>query len=274
MVDIYAYDDFRKLLADLYVQFKELHPATSARSFAALAGFSNPGFFNDVVRGARKLSREAQAKLIAVFSFNAKQAEFFRLLVEYGQEKDPALRERVRDRLQARRSRSSFARLQPDKVRYYEDVAFPLVRSAVDAGAFCDEDSLVAFLKGKLPATQVRQSLRLLLDWGLVRFDAKRVLVVADKFVEPAPTLGLQVRRLNRAWLREAEKALDEVDPSRRHISTMLLTVGAETHRKILERIQTFRADLFALAEADSAPDRVVQLSVCYFPHCGAEDSV
>jgi uncharacterized protein (TIGR02147 family) len=273
MVDIYAYDDFRKLLADLYEERKRLHPGTSARSFAAEAGFSNPGFLNDVVRGVRKLSREAQAKVAVVFGFQAKQAEFFRLLVEYGQEKDAALREQVRGKLQARRARSSFARMQPDKARYYEDVAYPLVRSAVDAGRF-SEDALVAFLKGKVPATQVRLCLRELLQWGLVRRDAQGLFAVAEKFVEPAPTLGLQVRRLNREWLRQGEKALDALPAEKRHISTMLLTVGPATHQKIQERIQMFRAELFALAQADEHPDRVVQMSLAYFPHCGPEEAL
>lgn len=274
MIDLYAYDDFRKLLADLYEERRLAYPETTARSFAAEAGFSNPGFFNDVVRGARKLSREAQAKMVQVFAFQAKQAEFFRLLVEFGQEKDPSLREQIREKLQVRRTRSRFARMQPDKARYYEDVAYALVRSAVDAGRFSHEDQVVAFLKRKLPATRVRQCLKELQDWQLVRRDAKGVLEVADKFVEPAPTMGLQVRRLNREWLGEAASALDSVSPEKRHISTMLLSVGPETHRQIAEKIKAFRAELFAMAEADMVPDRVVQLSLAYFPHCGTEEAL
>lgn len=274
MIDLYAYDDFRKLLADLYEERRLAFPETTARSFAAEAGFSNPGFLNDVVRGARKLSREAQSKVIAVFNFSAKQAEFFRLLVEFGQEKDPSLREQIHEKLQMRRTRSRFARLQPDKARYYEDVAYALVRSAVDAGKFSTEDQVVAFLKRKLPATKVRQCLKELLDWQLVRRGAGGFWEVADKFVEPAPTLGLQVRRLNREWLREAASALDSVSPEKRHISTMLLSVGPDTHRQITEKIKAFRAELFAMAEADPTPDRVVQLSLAYFPHCGNEDAL
>lgn len=274
MIDIYAYDDFRKLLADLYEERRVSHPETTARGFAALAGFSNPGFYNDVVRGARKLSREAVAKVVDVFGFNAKQTEFFRLLVEYGQEKDTTLREEIRERIQARRSRSKFSRMQPDKARYYEDVAYPLVRSAIDAGRFSREDEVVAFLKGKLPATQVRLCLRELREWGLVRSDSKGFFEVAEKFVEPAPTLGQQVRRLNREWIRQGEKALDNLSPDKRHISTMLLTVGDYTHQKIVERIRAFRAELFALAQEDAHPDRVVQLSLLYFPHCGPEDAL
>ena len=274
MINLYAYDDYRKLLADLYQQYCEDHPGTSARRFAAAAGFSNPGFYNDVVRGVRKLSREATAKLIAVFGWNAKQAEFFRLLVEWGQEKDPSIREQVYAKLQSRRSRSLFARMQPDKARYYQDISYPLVRSAVDAGRFSQEDELVRLFKGKMSATLVRQALRDLLDWGLVVRDAHGVFQVVDKFVEPAPTMGLQVRRLNAEWLKQGELALDSIPPEKRHISTMLLTVGPETHRKILDRIAAFRTELFELAQSDSSVDRVVQMSMAYFTHCGSEDEV
>lgn len=271
MPDIYAYDNFRSLLADLYGQYCAEHARTTARSFAAAAGFSNPGFYNDVVRGVRKLSRDAVGKIVNVYQFNAKQAEFFRLLVDYGQEKDPALREQAYSRLQARRSRSRFARLQPDKARYYEDISYSLVRSAVDAGHSVNEEGLVAFLKGKLPAQQVRACLRELVEWGLVLRAANGVLSVADKFVEPAPTLGLQVRRLNRQWLKQAEAALDTVEPAQRHISTLLLSVSSATQQKILERIAAFRTELFDLAQADGSPDQVVQFSVAFFSHCGPE---
>jgi uncharacterized protein (TIGR02147 family) len=272
MIDLYAYDDFRKLLSDLYEARRQERPETTARLFAAETGFSNPGFYNDVVRGVRRLSREAMQKIISVYGWNSKQAEFFRLLVEYGQEKDPALREEIRGRLRARQSRSRFARLSPEKSRYYENIAYPLVRSSVDAGHFRLENELVAFWKGKLSPTQVRHALKDLLDWGIVRRSASGFFEVADKFVEPAPTMGLQVRRLNREWIREGEKALDTRTPEKRHISTMLLTVGPETHQKILERIQAFREELFTLAEKDPKPDRVIQLSLLYFPQGGLED--
>ena len=271
MIDIYAYDDFRKLLSDLYEERRKEIPTTTARTFAAAARFSNPGFYHDVIRGARGLSREALSKIIAVYGFNGKQSEYFRLLVEYGQEKNAALREEVRQRLVSRRSRSRFARLQPEKARYYEDIAYPLVRTSVDAGHFCDEEDAVTFWKGRIPAIKVRHCLQDLLEWGLVRRSSMGFLDVVDKFVEPASTLGMQVRRLNREWIREGEKALDSIPPEDRHISTMLLSIGPETQKKILDRIRTFREELFSIAEKDGAPDRVVQLSLLYFPQGGGK---
>ena len=48
-VDIYAYDDFRLFLKDRYEAWKREDPEGSARGFARKAGFTNPGFFNDVI---------------------------------------------------------------------------------------------------------------------------------------------------------------------------------------------------------------------------------
>ena len=52
-INIYAYDDFRLYLDDRYEALKKSDPDCSARNFARAAGFSNPGFFNDVIKGRR-----------------------------------------------------------------------------------------------------------------------------------------------------------------------------------------------------------------------------
>ena len=86
-MDIYPYEDFRKYLQDAFAEKRKQEGRLTARLFAAAAGFSNPGFFNDVVKGTRTLSESATEKMIAAFGLKPNEAEYFKLLVEYGQSK-------------------------------------------------------------------------------------------------------------------------------------------------------------------------------------------
>lgn len=61
-ISIYKYDDFRMFLKDKYEEMKQIDPSCSARNFARKAGFTNPGFLNDVIKGRRNLSLEARKK--------------------------------------------------------------------------------------------------------------------------------------------------------------------------------------------------------------------
>ena len=55
-----------------------------------------------------------------------------------------------------RRSRSSYTRLNPQLVKYYQDYRYPLVRSAIEVCDFKgDYDKLAKFLNPSLPTNMV-----------------------------------------------------------------------------------------------------------------------
>jgi uncharacterized protein (TIGR02147 family) len=56
MLDIFAYTDYRKLLAEYYADQKKRNSAFSYQSFASKAGFPNRGFLYNVITGSRSLS--------------------------------------------------------------------------------------------------------------------------------------------------------------------------------------------------------------------------
>src|SRR5688572_1966967 len=115
-MDIYPYEDFRAFLEDSFEEKRKACLGSpegkfTHRQLAAQAGFSNPGYFNDVIKGRRPLSDKAAGKLIEVFGLKTGEGEYFRLLVAYGQSKDPAERQEIYGQMLFRRNRSSFVRL-------------------------------------------------------------------------------------------------------------------------------------------------------------------
>jgi len=277
-MDVYGYEDFRKFLADSFEE-KRKAPADEGgkythRRLAADAGFSNPGFFNDVVKGRRTLSDSAQDKLAAAFGLKAGEAEYFKLLVAYGQSKDPQERDDLYRQMLFRRNRSSFVRLNPINSKYYQDYHYPLVRAAIQVFDFRgDYDALAHFIRPAIPVATLKKCVRDLCEWGLVAQAPDGRYHPANKNQEPAPSMGDLVKRLNREWVIQAADALFMFPKEERYIYSALLTVGKETFQEIQRRIEKFREEIIALAKREEKPDRVMQFNIQHFPRSHVKES-
>jgi uncharacterized protein (TIGR02147 family) len=266
-VDIYRYDDFRLFLADCYKDKKAKDPDCSQRGFARDAGFANPGFFNEVVKGRRKLSKAAISKMVNAFGLSATEAVYFELLVQYGQARDEQKRADVYKDILSRRNRSSFTRLNPLLVKYYQDYRYPLVRCAIEASGFKgDYSRLAEFIDPPLQPAVVVKIVRDLCEWGLVEQQSDGRYALTRKMIEPPDTLRHLVRELNGEWIKHAYAALRRLPPDKRDISSLLVTVSDENYQLIQEKIQKLRNEIFAIARDDTNPQSVMQLNIQLFP--------
>jgi uncharacterized protein (TIGR02147 family) len=265
---IYSYDDFRLFLKHRWERRKKEDPSCTARSFAAEAGISNPGFLNDVIKGKRGLSRAARGKIARAFHLSPAESEYFMLLVDYGLAKKENVRQELYRQILFRRSRSRFARLNPAQSRYYADYRYPLVYNAIMACDFRgDYDMLAGFIYPAIPASHLVRYVRDLCEWGLVHQEADGRYVVTERFIEPPETLRENVRQLNREWIAHAMDALMRLPSDKRHISTMLLSVSPTVSRRIAEKLKKFREEIWEMVEEDEEdPSCVWQLNLQYLP--------
>lgn len=274
-IDIYQYEDYRKALADLWRAKCAADPDLTYRAFAKSAGFSNPGFLGDVLRGRRKLSDEAISKMLKGFGIRGGDAEFFRLLVKHNQAKAPEDREDYWRQILTRRARSSFVKMNPALSRYYQDHRYPLVRAALQCMSWKGDGALLgAFIDPPLAPSIATRFAKDLVDWGLVKVDAEGTHSVTDTFVEPPATMHEQVRQLNRTWINQGAEAIGRFEPGQRHVSTILLTVSESTRREVERRIERLRQDVFELLRADRKADQILQLSIQFFPRSRAKESL
>lgn len=271
-MDVYQYEDFRKFLNDSFEEKRRGQTGSSEgkythRKLAAEAGFANPGYFNDVVKGRRTLSDTAMEKLIGVFGLKSNEAEYFRLLVAYGQGKHAEERQELYHQMLFRRNRSSFVRLNPVNSKYYQDYHYPLVRSAIQVLDFRGNyDELAKFIRPAVPVGTLKKCVRDLCEWGLLTQNTDGRYQPSHKNQEPAPSMGDLVKRLNREWVMQAADALFAYSKEERYIYSALLTVGAKTFKEIQQRIDKFREEIIELAKGEEKPDRVMQFNIQHFP--------
>ncbi|MDG5813795.1 TIGR02147 family protein [Chitinispirillales bacterium ANBcel5] len=267
-MNIYGYDDYRVYLRDRYRQKTLADPTYSQRRFAREAGFSNPGFLNDVIKGRRKLSVAATEKMISVFSLSVAEAQYLKLLVKYNHTSDSDEKRKVYSKLVFRRNRSSFARLNPSLNKYYQDYRYPLIRTAVMAMDFRgDYEELGQFINPPIPTAIVKKCIRDLCDWGLLSQNEDGRYQVSGEFIEPPDTLSDMLKQIKRDWIVHSVDALMNRSFEKRHISTALVSVSGETEEKIAQLVETFREQVWKLVQSDDKEaDRVMQLNVQFFP--------
>jgi uncharacterized protein (TIGR02147 family) len=275
MDSIYQYDDFRLFCSDRYNAMQQQDPGLTARGFARMAGISNPGFLNDVIKGRRTLSRTAAQKLCTAFGLAPSECAYFGILVDYGQCKDDAQREALLKKMLFRRSRSEFCRTNPAATRYYQNFYYPLIRNALMVLQIHDQyDTLGTFIHPPLSASLTKKYVDDLISWGLVVRTARGTLQVTNRFIEPRPTLQQQVKQLNRAWIEHGRDALMSLPVEKRHISSMLLSVSTETARTIKEKIEALREEIWTLMKEDTKPpELIMQLNMQYFPRSKTKDT-
>jgi uncharacterized protein (TIGR02147 family) len=96
--------------------------------------------------------------------------------------------------------------------------------------------------------------------------------VVTETFIEPAPTLKEQLRHINREWILHGIDALMNLPAQKRHISSRLLSVSANTAKQITGKIETLRDEIWQMVKEDkNDPSCVMQLNIQYFPRTTAK---
>lgn len=266
-MDIYQYDDFRLFLKERYHQKMLEVPKYSYRKFAKEAGFANPGYLNDVIKGFKPLSEHAAEQMGKAFQLKVHETEFLKLLAAFGQAKTADRKNSFYKQILARRNRSRFTRLNPALSRYYQDYRYGLVRGAIEVLDFRgDYDALAAFLDPPIPVAMVKKLVRDLAEWRLVEQGPDGRYQTTPTMVEPAPNLMGMSRQINAEWLVQAKEALHRLPREKRHVSTMILNISDGLSKELNEMIEKFREEVFKKVEADRKPERIVQLSIAYIP--------
>jgi len=272
-MDIYQYEDYRQYLHD---RFKEKSSGSSFswRKFSREAGIANPGYMNDVIKGKRRLSRDAASKVVRYLSLPPHEVDYFNLLVALAHARKIPEKDRIYKKIAARRSRSAFAQMNPALVKYYQDYRYPLVRCALMAeGCHGNPSHVAKFCRPQLSVSAVKRILKDLLVWGLVKIDGNGRYSVTDKFITPSPKLGALVRQMNREWIRQAGDSLETLGPEERHIASMLLCVSSKLRDKIRKRIESFRSEIWDLVKNDKQKaDCIMLLNTQFIPKSQKRD--
>ena len=268
MANVYDYTDYRALLRDLYTQRKEKQPFFSYRYIGQKVGFKSAGFFTNILQGRRNISSEIIFKFAELFRFSKRQTEYFETLVLYDQSKQHAQRRYYYEKMLSMR-KGKVHRLAADQYEYFNKWYHVAIRELLNFYPFKgDYADLARRVRPYIKPSEAKAAVDLLLRLGLVRKKDDGTYELTEATVTSVPDVPLvAVHSFEVATMDLAKEAIDRFPRNRRDISTVTLSISAQTYEQIHEKLAAFRREMLDMAKNDPHEvDRIYQFNFQIFP--------
>ena len=265
--DLLHYSDYRQFLADYHRWRKQVDPGFSLRRFAKEIGFSSHTMLRYVLEGARNLSKRSLVKFSLALGLSGPRAEFFENLVFFNQAASLREKDHFYQKLLAADKGRGMKKMESRQFEALKTWYHTAIRESLNLGAFKPDPEWIA--RTLLPAIEPREardSLKVLLESGLIRRTANGYRAVDDAITTDDETMALFVRNYHLEMLELAKRALDTVEPGQRDISSVCMTIREADFGKLKKQIQLMRKELRVFAVAGKQAERVVQVNIQLFP--------
>jgi uncharacterized protein (TIGR02147 family) len=220
-----------------------------------------------ILGGERHLSASRVQPVLDMVGLAGLEAEYFRILVQYGKSKS-AKESQVCFAKLAELRRVSPVAIDDSQASYWDSWVNVAVRSLVSCGSFTDEwERIGSLLRPHVSGAKVREAVATLAELGFVEKDSDGFWRVREPFLRDGK--GPQVRALrhfHRQSLLLAVDAIENIPVDRRDISSVTVSIPESGYAEISEMVRDFRSRLLTAVSRMQVPDRVYQVSIQAIP--------
>lgn len=274
MQRIEFYTDYRQYLKDYYEDKKKHSKTFSYRQFSLKAGIRSPSLFLEVTEGKRNLTESSTAQFVKGLGLTESDAHYFAALVHYNQAPTSKAKQRWFEELRGMRKRVEVKLVPLDQHEYYARWYYPVLRELSCRMDWKDDYALLArSVRPGLSVRQAKEAIDLLERLCLIERKGGRWIQPHSALTTGSEVDSLLVRSCNRQFADLAAIALDEIPPSRRDASSIVIGISVEGFRKIKEEIRHFKERIARIAEDDITADRVYAMNIQFIPHSAVGDS-
>lgn len=265
-IDVFRYLDYRAFLRDLYKAKKPR--GFSYRAFSRDAGLGAPNYLKLVIEGKRNLTPAMAERFAEACGLAGEAAEYFLRLVEFNQASSVEQKNESFARITGFDRYRRAHKLELAQAAYHSTWYLPAIRELVASPCFVEEpERLAALLWPAIKPNDAKHALETLLELGLIaRAEDGRLRQTASVVSTGPETTGMHITNYHAEMMRRASQAMTLVPAAQRDISSLTFCVGPEAMKRMKTRIQEFRRELLAMAEADAERSQVLQLNLQLFP--------
>jgi uncharacterized protein (TIGR02147 family) len=267
MLSVFNYLDFRLFIADAQKEIKAKKPFFTYRYIAQKVGMKSPGHITWIIQGKRNLSKKKIPLFARVFGLNAKETEFFTMLVLFCQAKTHVDKKFFLDKLVAHQGPEKQL-IQPASYEFYNKWYYPIVRELVAIHKLGDDFKRISRLVSPaITPREAQQAIALLTKLDLIRKNAQGQYEQVKQAITTGETWrSIGIRQFQMDTFDLAKKALNTVPPEERDLSTLTMSISRERFQMIKERISAFRNELVSLITSDPEPTSVYEMNIALFP--------
>jgi uncharacterized protein (TIGR02147 family) len=266
---IFTYLDYRQFLRD-YTQNLKARKAFNLRTFAKAAGIKAPGYLKMIIDGRRNLTQKTADKFALALGLSSRESEYFTVLVQYNQTKNPDEKRDYFDTLISLRPRSQHFVLEKRQNRYFSRHYYVCVREMVALKDFREDYKWMA--KRCLPQIspmQAREAVETLLELGLLKRDVDGNLIQVENFIatQDRNTQEVEAYHFHEAVIDKARHALGLLSQNERSYYALTLPLSKSQFEDIITDFYEFRDKVVRKIEQGERDfDDVYQINFQLFP--------
>ena len=266
MKPVMEYQNFRIFMRDFYTD-RKARSGYTWRDFAKAAGYSSPVFLKLVCDGKANLSKVGVERVAQAMGLAGVDLQYFRLLVDFNQEKDSVTKKAVFKEMRTLAKENSMALVGEDQFDYYESWVNAVVREMVPQMDGATPSQIADRLAFETQTAEVKKALALLQKVGLLKKSANGYEQAAKSITTGnLEVASLSVREMHRQMGELAVRALDEIPVKERDISGLTLGISDNAYYRITKEIADFRRRITSIVMEDSGESRVYRLNLQLFP--------
>jgi uncharacterized protein (TIGR02147 family) len=266
MKSIYDYLDYQEYLRAYYQSRKEKDAYFSYRLFGSKTAI-DAGFLVKILQGKLHLPVSSVARLAQYLKLDAKEAEYFDLLVRYGRAKNEREIKLLFEKIIGLHG-GKCRLIQSRQYEFYQRWYYAAIHALLLVYEFSDDYAALARkLNPPITAAQARDAIALLARLDLIRREkngawkpTSKLLSTGEKWAAPAITkYQEETIELGRTSLQRDPKA-------RRDISTVTIALSHKDLADIRARVAEFRRGLLSMETENEPADCVYQVNIQVIP--------
>ena len=271
MKEVFKYIDFRRYLADYYIEKKRETRHFSYRYFAQRAGIKSPVFLKQVIDGQRNLTREMIEKFVTALNLNKKESVYFKNLVLFNQAKISHEKQEAYSVMLSMLDYVEERQIAGGQYAYFEKWYNSVIRELVCLCDFHDDFDLIArTVMPRITAIEAKKSVQLLERLKLIVRQADGKYRQADPAIISSDDMVLLARRsFNGEMLLLARNANETLPREERNISGITMGISKACYDVLLAEMAAFKERVKSIVNQDEKSSRVYQLGIQLFPLSG-----
>jgi uncharacterized protein (TIGR02147 family) len=263
---VFEYLDYRDMLKDAYEARKARQVGFSYRMMASILG-SDASYLHRVLQKEFHLPSRCIPKALQFLDLAGRQAEYFQMIVAHARARTRRERQEILEKALALRDveRRSLESRELEFLRFWWGAGTRCVLEVVEGRP--NPEEIAGLIQPPVPVEEIRKTLDLLLELGLVRKGPAGRLIPAEAHLTAAGEGKIEAVRSYQAQVLElAKESLARFPPGERDVSTLSMAVDTPAFEEIREILRDCRRRIQKRSETVTRPDQVHQLAMAIFP--------
>ena len=266
MKPITEYQDYREYMLDYYEERKRTS-VFSWREFSRLAGFSSPNYIQLVCDGKSRLSKNGVEGVADAIGLEGVDRDYFRAMERYGDALNDEKKMQAFNEMQKIAKENHLRVVDGEAFKYFESWVNPVVRELAPIMPGAKPLELARNCYPVVSATDIRHSLDFMCHAEFLKKVGEDTYEQTEKVVTgSSEAIPLALRSMNRQMSKFATEAIDEVPPEKRHIAGVTLGMSDATYQWLVQKLETLRQQVVAMAAKEKDYDKVYRLNLQLFP--------